>query len=55
MEAVAERQYFALEVEPVFRPVVHWYCFRSLLVLLRVKFEVPWLVSCVMSSIQIVV
>ena len=55
LDAVAEKQYLAFDVEPVFKPVVHWYCFSSLLVLLRVKVDVPCLVSWVMSSIQMVV
>ena len=51
--AVADRQNLALEVDPVFSPVAHWYCFNSLLVLFRVNVELPCLVSWVMSSIQI--
>lgn len=53
--AVALKQYFAAFVEPVFNPVVHWYCFSSLLVLANVNGSLPRLVTWVISSIHIFV
>ena len=51
--AVADRQYFAFAVEPVFSPVAHWYCFSSLLVDESVNGVLPRAVVWVISSIQI--
>ena len=54
--AVAERQYFAREVEPVLSPVVRKFVaiFNSLLVFARPNSFVPLLVTWVIFSIQIV-
>ncbi len=54
--AVADRQYFAREVEPVFRPVTVkvLLIFSSLLVLARPNSVVPCFVTWVIFSIQIV-
>jgi len=42
--AVADKQYFALSVEPVFKPVAHSYCFNNLFVLDSVKLLIPFAV-----------
>ena len=55
--AVAERQYFAMLVDPVFNPVTSKFVdiFKSLFVLERPNSFDPCLVTWVMFSIQIVV
>ena len=54
--AVADRQYFAMEVEPVFNPVTLKFVaiLSSLLVLERPNSLVPCFVTWVMFSIQMV-
>ena len=54
--AVADRQYFAAEVEPVFKPVTVKLVaiFSSLLVFARPNSFVPWFVTWVIVSIQMV-
>ena len=55
--AVAERQYFAILVEPVFSPVTSKFVaiFKSLFVFERPNSFVPCFVTWVIFSIQIVV
>ena len=52
--AVAERQNFALLVEPVFSPVAYSYWRINLLVLVRPNSLVPLAVVWVIFSIQII-